>query len=227
MADVVVEEVLAMLSATSGTVGCVVNTVRLAVAVASRLEKARLAADSPRTRAGGPPTVVAVVGRMRPYDIAQIRLRHPGLFTHDGAPEVDVVVATQTIEVGVDMDFAGMVTELAAGSALAQRAGRVNRSGRRDSAPVVVVAPDDAALLQKSVGPYSAGDLEEALVWLGRRQDDVAGLAPGGSIRQGARTHPFPPHPVDPCGTASSGGTSTCGPAPPSPCSPNPSSTSG
>ena len=40
-------------------------------------------------------------------------------------------VATQTIEVGVDLDLCSLITDLAPGSALAQRAGRLNRRGLR------------------------------------------------------------------------------------------------
>ena len=47
-------------------------------------------------------------------------------------------MATQTIEVGADIDLDGMVTESAALPALIQRLGRVNRRGDRDGAPVII-----------------------------------------------------------------------------------------
>lgn len=153
------------LLATHGrTVACVVNNVPTALAVAVELGR--------RNR-----TAELLVGRMRPYDVQRLRERRPGLLTTRGDPDVDVVIATQTIEVGVDADFSAMVTELAAGSALAQRAGRVNRLGKRATAEIRVFAPA-SEIGPKGAPPYEASDLIAALEWLGRREADEAGLAP-------------------------------------------------
>ncbi len=153
-----------LLSAHGRTVACVVNNVSTALAVAVELHK--------RDR-----SVELLVGRMRPYDVQRLRERRPGLLTVDGDADVDVVVATQTIEVGVDADFSAMVTELAPGSALAQRAGRVNRRGERATAEIRVFAPA-GEIGPKDPRPYVTADLTAAMEWLGRREAAPAGLAP-------------------------------------------------
>jgi CRISPR-associated endonuclease/helicase Cas3 len=153
------------------TVACIVNTVRLAVAVSAQIH-------SSLDDNGERPAVVTLVGRMRPHDLESLREQHGGLFSLAGDAGVDVVVATQTIEVGVDMDFAALITELAPGSALAQRAGRGNRSGRRPSARVVVLRPDGTVSGDGRLGPYVGADLDAASRWLDDCGADPRGLAP-------------------------------------------------
>ena len=147
---------------TDGTVGCVVNRVATAIDVAGLLAARGL-------------RVQTLVGRLRPVDVARLP---EGLLTVRGAPAVDVLVATQTVEVGVDLDLAGMVTELASGSALAQRAGRVNRLGLRAEAPFVVLVPEEPVAERADLAPYVAADLAASLRWLEALAESPAGMAP-------------------------------------------------
>lgn len=167
--DDIVEAVIAMSNdSPDGTIGCVVNRVDTAVKVAAKL-KNRLAG----LRRG---KVLTWVGPMRRLDLLRYKTDHKGVFTPAGNAEVGVVVATQTIEVGVNVDFAGMVTELASGTALAQRAGRVNRIGDRDSGPVAVIGPEGPPTADPR--PYSAKELIEARSWVLDRAEDPSGLSP-------------------------------------------------
>lgn len=146
-----------------GAVGCIVNRVDTAIRVTEEL----------RTRGL---SVACWVGRMRPMDVAALRADHPELWSSKNRPKIDVLVATQTVEVGVDLDLAGLITELAPGSALAQRAGRVNRRGALAASEVRVVVPESGQVVDYL--PYTAGELAEGLEWLRRRAEKESGLAP-------------------------------------------------
>lgn len=135
------------------TVCCYVNTVDAAVEVGDELSRRGY-------------EVGVFCGRMRPHD-----LHHATERLHGNQQPFDIVVSTQTLEVGVDCDFSAAVTELAAGSALAQRAGRVNRSGNRDSSAVVVVVPDSPPSAHS--GPYTPDELEAARKWLAELPDNI------------------------------------------------------
>lgn len=137
------------------TVGCIVNHVRTAISIKEALAK-DLAKDE----------VQLLVGRMRPSDLEKLQNKHRELFTTEGDKSVKVVVATQTLEVGIDVDFADLVTELAPASSLAQRFGRVNRLGHRTDSKVVVIRPASGDLVKKDAPPYKAVDLSNAYGWL-------------------------------------------------------------
>nr|WP_294458633.1 type I-U CRISPR-associated helicase/endonuclease Cas3 [uncultured Rothia sp.] len=139
------------------TVGCIVNHVRTAIAIKEALAKNKVLEKD---------EVQLLVGRMRPYDLENLQAEHSNLFTTEGDESVKVVVATQTLEVGIDVDFADLVTELAPASSLAQRFGRVNRLGHRTDSKVVVIEPASGDLVKKDAPPYKAVDLSNAYGWL-------------------------------------------------------------
>jgi len=147
----------------SGTVGVFVNTVAMAIAAAAQLDG----------------TVALVCGRMRPADLADLRRRWPGLLDARGNPEVDFLVTTQSLEVGVDLDLPAIVTAVAPASALAQRAGRLNRSGRHPNATFTVVAPRDLAsadaeAIGRAFAPYDGTEIVAAAAWLAQLDGDAS-----------------------------------------------------
>lgn len=155
-----IKEFLARREASEGseeahTIGCIVNHVRTAISIKEELAK-DLSKDE----------VQLLVGRMRPYDLENLQAEHSNLFTTEGDESVKVVVATQTLEVGIDVDFADLVTELAPASSLAQRFGRVNRLGHRTDSKVVVIEPASGDSVKKDAPPYKAVDLSNAYGWL-------------------------------------------------------------
>lgn len=176
----IVAEALALRQEFGPTVGVFVNSVRLATDVARELRLAYLDGD----RLG----VELLCGRLRHHDVERLEVDRPGLLGLAGNEGVDVLVATQSLEVGVDIDLSAAVSELAPGGALAQRAGRVNRLGQRKATRLVVVGPDDASRLSSDAastrrtprewGPYEPEDLARALRWLEQRASDPAGVSP-------------------------------------------------
>lgn len=154
-----------------GTIGCVVNTVALARDVVREF-KSRLGG----TEAG----VEVVVGGLAPLQANAVLDRLKGLGGDrdgdDSSPAINAprfVVGTQALEVGIDIDFAALVTELAPGTALSQRFGRLNRIGRRPSGPIMVLAPHYDA--KDTRVPYTYDDLAAALTWLERIAADPTG----------------------------------------------------
>ena len=121
----------------------VCNTVDRARAVHERLGRL-LAAPG----AGIEADCELLIGRTRPLDRPDLQDRVLARFGVDRAPagRAAVLVATQTVEVGVNLDADVLVTESASWDALVQRLGRVNRLGKlrerfpdRPAAAAVVV----------------------------------------------------------------------------------------
>jgi len=84
-----------------------------------------------------------LTGRIRPVDrdplLSRLLVRCHATRPRDADGRPAIIVATQTIEVGANLDFDALVTESAPLSALKQRFGRLNRLGFRDSARALVL----------------------------------------------------------------------------------------
>lgn len=131
------------------TVLIVCNTVDRARAVFEQLQRG-VAAPGPR-HVSTVPEIDLLIGRSRPVDRAGLTARIIARYGSGRAPadRAAVLVATQTVEVGVNLDVDALVTETASWDALVQRLGRLNRLGRYGErfpgapAAVAVVVHDD------------------------------------------------------------------------------------
>lgn len=106
----------------------------------------------------------------------------PGRSTTDGGPPpaTRIVVATQTLEVGADLDADHMVTESCGVQSLVQRLGRLNRMGDRDDSRVCYV--HDPASKERPI--YGTAP---AAIWERFKQDSQT----HGSTRQGIEATPL------------------------------------
>lgn len=115
-----VREVQALLAADVRTIGVVVNRVASAVAVERALEAIGI-------------DVILVTGRARVIDrqsiVRRLEERVGAGRARRAGDAALVVVATQAIEAGADLDFDALVSECASLDALRQRFGRVDRAG--------------------------------------------------------------------------------------------------
>jgi CRISPR-associated endonuclease/helicase Cas3 len=116
-------------------IGVVVNRVARARALFDRLR-----CELPDAK------VVLIIGPARPIEredqaICDLQAIRTGERRASETPLI--IVATQTIEAGVDVDFDGLVTEAAALDALRQRFGRLNRAGREMMPVAAILAHKD------------------------------------------------------------------------------------
>ena len=115
---------------------------------------------------------VLLTGRMRPVDKDVVVQRRLKPLQSDGSGERSlaepmIVVATQTLEVGADLDFDGLVTECASLDALRQRFGRLNRMGRRIGArAAILIRGDQANTKQMQDDPVYGVALTETWAWI-------------------------------------------------------------
>ena len=113
---------------------------------------------------------VLITGRMRQRerDQALAALQGPASPNPDHRAAGNrplIAVATQTLEVGADLDFDGLVTECASLDALRQRFGRLNRTGRDTPAPGRIII-NPAQLNAKNPDPIYGEAIGVTWQWL-------------------------------------------------------------
>ena len=143
----------------AGVVGLVVNTVDTARTVYRALSVLG--------------ECILIIGRARPIErdlLAREIMARAGTGTRSKSRKPLYVVATQTIEVGLDLDFDAMVSELAPASALRQRFGRLDRLGELGVSHASVVKVPAAKW------PYVKDQLDAAWTWLEARAVKVGKL---------------------------------------------------
>jgi CRISPR-associated endonuclease/helicase Cas3 len=129
-------------------IGVVLNTVADARAAFAQLD--------PRPMTDG----VLLIGPVRSLDRADLLAAIPDRARRAERESPFVVVATQTIEVGVDLDFDGLITACAPLDALVQRFGRLDRAGELGTSRAFVLAPPTKGC------PVYGKTAEETWKWL-------------------------------------------------------------
>jgi CRISPR-associated endonuclease/helicase Cas3 len=140
--------------------------VRVVGVVVNRVASARQVFEELRGHKGA--DAVLLTGRVRPWDRQQLLRGLLGRVQADRkrSPE-DLplfVVATQTVEVGADLDFDALVTEAAPLAALRQRFGRLDRLGQFGRAAGVVLRRK-----ARDADPIYGDELAETWDWLRER----------------------------------------------------------
>lgn len=152
---------------------------RAIVVFANRVATARTTCGLLRDSSTPGVEFVLLTGRMRSVDREAVghRLRRLQLHSDQSIARVlekpVVVVATQTLEVGADLDFDGLVTECASLDALRQRFGRLNRMGRDIECRAAIVIRADQAKPKKGreEDPVYGKALNETWKWLNEIKD--------------------------------------------------------
>lgn len=131
----------------------ILNTVDRAVQVYDSLAKQKSSAD-----------LMLLHSRFRPYEREEQRIKLQADIPANGR----IIVSTQVVEAGVDIDAKLLITELAPWASLVQRFGRCNRTGMQHDAQVYWVDLDSD---DKFALPYSTEELDDARSRISTRND--------------------------------------------------------
>jgi CRISPR-associated endonuclease/helicase Cas3 len=153
-------------------IGIIVNRVRRARQVFSLLKR-ELAAEIERGELDEP---LLLIGPVRPAD------RRDQVTRLDAIERGLIIVATQCLEAGVDIDLDALITEAAPLDALRQRFGRLNRGGR-PIRPYAAILAEAGELSTKYVDPVYETAIRHAWNYLveGARLEGEEGVIDFGS----------------------------------------------
>lgn len=142
------------------------------VVFANRVATARSIRDYLANRHSG--RVTLLTGRMRSIDKSSVICTLQELASSEsGNRDLDAphfIIATQTLEVGADLDFDVLVTECASLDALRQRFGRLNRMGRAVDACATILLRGD----QEQNDPVYGSAVIETFEWLHKKSDKAS-----------------------------------------------------
>lgn len=116
---------------------------RVAVVV-NRVDLARRVFEKIVRAVDGRAEVILLTGRIRPLDRDVVLKKLEPLYANAKRSTIDkpvILVATQTIEAGADLDVEALVTEIAPLDSLRQRFGRLDRLGLRGRSRAVILYP--------------------------------------------------------------------------------------
>lgn len=127
----------------------------------NRVATARAVAEELRKKCAG--QVTLLIGRLRPLDREALTQKIQKRLKTGACPDViestpEIVVSTQCLEVGADLDFDSLVTEAASLDALRQRFGRLNRGGRDITPRAVIVLPADQNIGEDKIANDASSD---------------------------------------------------------------------
>jgi len=156
----------------------VVNRVDLARRIFSSLREKLVASGGE-----SPNLLTLLIGRARELDKQPLRdlVVERCRSRATGDPDVEtnddplIVVATQCIEAGADLDFDALVTEIASLDALRQRFGRLNRMGRPIGAHAAILAVDAEIAASAKPDPIYGFAARDTWAWLHERAKPTGG----------------------------------------------------
>jgi CRISPR-associated endonuclease/helicase Cas3 len=141
-----IEELVKVLEVEATAIISQHQQVRSIAVMVNRVKTARDLAKA-LTKKHSTAKVTLLIGRMRPLDRDEITKELQSVLKTGTKAETDwplqIIVSTQCLEVGADLDFDALVSECASLDALRQRFGRLNRDGRPITAHGVIVLPEE------------------------------------------------------------------------------------